>query len=366
MKFRTLTVYDVSSMVHAATNSKSSFDYFKGKYGSTNANSNILQGLPIGGIKYILNNALMKLANGHDIIFVFDSKIDMGSEYKADRKRNPAVNVQRDMLLDICNSIRLSHFKLDGFEADHLIKAVVDKYKDDYSAIDIVCGDSDLAANIISPRIRIRASASIYSDIDVNNYSVMVKRGAFVPYNMILPYFFVYGKPSNTVPPLENCDPKSMFNSFLECITRNDVDPALGSTHAAFVLWLQDGLRDKQITEEQGLSYLKRMEFIYPKLLTPEQKLLVPEPTSHASELNIDRLREYVKAFELYRIAQIYQMMDVNTTSPFPMGLKEYLAKYCDAYMSGDYAVDRDDAADLTFFFDAESEFETNVEEFVE
>lgn len=362
MILRTLVIYDVSSMIYAGTTSKYGTDY----YAKDNGN-NRLKGLPVGGIKRILNHAFLKLHERCAVLFCFDSKTirkEMCAEYKSQRTPNPDVFIQNEMLLEICKRVQIPYLKQDGYEADDLISAVVHAHYTNFSEIEIITGDTDIASNLLSDRVKITGSASIYPNITVRDYQFAISKSHLVEYNQILPYYFCFGKPSNHVPPLKSSTAacQEVYLDFVKECEAQNIAPAFRSEISTFATWLLAKLERQELSAAEVEAYFARAQLVYPREVEDPAQIVFKLPGPE--ELCVSELKKVLKVYELYRIANIYHFDDVTSISPIPRDMLNNLMHWKTIYEGGGRLVDEDITPDMSQFVNKTTRFTENVGDF--
>lgn len=355
-----LNIFDVSSMLYAGQCAKA----YSTKNDLMAENRNV-EGLPIGGVRYTLRTALQKLKDHEDVLLVFDSKTDkqrLFQDYKGNRTHNPAVRVQQMMLRDAVERIGLPMLQKDNFEADDIIAAAVRHFLYKYPQIHIYTGDTDLAANIIDDRVDIRGTASIYPSIDSDNYEFTVKHGLSIQYNTILPYYAIYGKPSNNVPAIGEksvCD--KCYLAFLKYSGSSGVSPGRFSSTEHFANWLLHELQSDaaEVPLELIATLYDRIAYVFPKPYEEEINLSFKT----AEELNTHELGFFLKTFNMANELMWFDLLEV-AASEKTAAMYDYIKRYKNAYFTGTAAVDSDMPADDSFFVGEPSAFFLNEGEF--
>ncbi|MEG2262847.1 MAG: hypothetical protein RSC43_00090 [Clostridia bacterium] len=353
-----LYIYDVSSMVYAGTLSKFGVDYVDGKL----EDNNRIKGLAVGGLRRILNDALLNIQQGSSVLFAFDSRTEkykVYPNYKSTRERNMDVIIQLEMLKEICDRLKIPYVKQEGFEADDLIANIIHQYIDSYSSIEIISGDMDLAANILDKRVELRGSAAIYSSVNVDNFESVVKPNNNVPFNTILPFFFFYGKPSNNVTAFLHGDKNTqLYNQFLQFYKQ--FPAGYGSTNAVMAKFIASGYEDGSIPEDIAGQMISRMEYIYPKL-SPER---IPFSRVMRDDIDLKELQFFCRMLYLNRIAALYNRDSLVATTPFTREMQVFLMQYKDMLDSGSVAVREQVSPDMSFFINRTTAFTENIGDF--
>lgn len=339
-----LNIYDVSSMLYAGELSQASV-------GTNNfmGGSRTISGIPIAGIRNVLRNYLVDLTQQTAVLLVFDSKTDKQKfypGYKSTREHNPKIYVQQLLLLDVVKKLGLPYLKEDTFEADDLIHAAVLYYSDNAGTINLLSGDMDIAANLIRERISIRGTASIYPSFDSSGYSTNIKSGAIIPYNTILPYFLLFGKPSNNVPAFATAAKnQELFDSFLQFCDKNRISEGRRSEIGICAQWLLDMMNNKTLLETDIQQLYERMQYVYPKEYSGD----IPEKFKTLAEINQADLAFFLKLFNMDTVMQGI-CPDELILAPKSPAMYEFISKYKTIYQEGCLAVDNDMSPDDSFF----------------
>lgn len=353
--FATLVVYDVSSVIYAGNTSKYGSDFVGG---SREENTRV-KGVPVGGVRRLLQFSLLELKGLASIVYVFDSRTDkrkLFPAYKSQRKLNPEVALQKEMAYEIAQRLGIPCIKVDGYEADDLIAALVRQECNNFSAIKIVTGDADIAANIISSKVSIEGAASIYPSIEVDTYPSLIKSGEVVEYNSVLPFFFFMGKASNNVPAIASeATSHKMYQDFLTWARQSSWQPNQWSSapvmYEYLLYLLQHGTPEATVQ-----SYLDRMECVYPKAYDAE--LNVPAITSE--DVNTKELKFFARMFGMQRISALYGFDKEFASIPFVPDMDKFLVVYRNMMNSGVIAEQADTTPDISFFVNRSTHFDSN------
>lgn len=353
--FATLVIYDVSSVIYAGNTSKYGSDFVGG---SKNENTRV-KGVPVGGVRRLLQFSLLELAGLASIVYVFDSHTDKRKHfvgYKSQRKLNPEVALQKEMAYEIAQRLGIPCVKVDGYEADDLVAALVLEECNNFSAIKIVTGDADLAANIISSKVSIEGAASIYPSIEVNTYPSLIKSGEVVEYNSVLPFFFFMGKASNNVPAIASeAVSHKMYQDFLTWARQSSWQPNQWSSATVMYQYLLYLLQNGT-SEDKVQTYLERMGCIYPKAY--EGRLEVPAITQE--DVNLKELKFFARMFGMQRIAALYGFDREFASIPFVPDMDKFLVVYRNMMNSGVIAEKADTTPDISFFVNRSTHFDSN------
>lgn len=336
----TLKIYDVSPMIYSG-------HYGLSKNGYTANTNTFSNGLPIGGVRYLMRTAVAELCQDNDILFVFDSKTDKSElydGYKATRTHNPDIFVQQQMVEDIARGANIPFLKRENYEADDLIAYAVSQLKSQYSIISIVTTDMDLAANIVDKHIYIEGANSSTPTVDASNYTWVIKKDTLIPYNAILPFYMFYGKPSNNVKPFRNKKTNTeLFTDFISSFKDTSVPQSLWSNYKVFELWLNAYYPEET---EDKLELLNRAKYIYPRQV--EEPLNINCKNCIASLYN-ERLAFFLKTFNLDTCIEMLDLQKlvsaVRTKEMF-----NYEATYKQSWQEGTLGVDACGTADASLF----------------
>lgn len=345
-----LCIFDASCLIyagHCGSSYNSRYNFVK--YSTT------LEGLPVGGVCFAIRRIFEKLLEGYSVVVAFDSHTDKQkyfADYKSNRRYNPAIDVQRNMLYDFINASNIPTLKFEGYEADDLIAAIVNLYLNDVSSCDIVSGDRDLAANICDRRVSLIGVTGGTPTITADNFSTLVHKGAYVPYNTILPYFAIFGKESNNVPPFSSRKMnEELYNSFRNFAKNSDVKPGYHSQSWFFCKWLMEALQNKWFDEDTIKALFNRVNFVFPKQIKLNKNI----PFITKSDLNIKAVAPLMAALNLDTLLALFD-------KSFPVGctkdkyIQEYLSPYISDYKTGALAVSAGYSADDSYYFNTKGE----------
>ena len=351
-----LEIFDVSPMLYAGQKGLAKSGY--------NASANTLtNGIPIGGIRYTLRRAITDLFRGYDVLFVFDSKTDKNKlydGYKANRTRDPDIYVQQMMFEDIVRGCNLPYLKQDNYEADDLVAHAMSQIKYDYTKIAIVTSDMDLAANICTSGTSLVGASSTIPTVTKDNFAQTVKSNAIIEYNMILPYYMFFGKPSNNVKPFRdkatNVRLLSDFGSFCR---ENNIPEGQRSLLNAFAQWLQYLNTNALMPADDISELLHRTQYVYPRMLKEPLPFNIHECFDN---LNKERLAFFLKTLNLDSLINDFNLQElVSPTKTREMFA--YADAYKDMYSQGLLAVDAGSTPDMSHFTSSENTSAVFVDE---
>lgn len=203
----TLCVIDVSAVVHTGANApryadRTSFNY------------------PTGGINFLMSQLMVPFYEVNDIILCFDSpnfRTKLLDGYKKGRSRNSAAISQIEVLYEYLSQCGFSCCKCNGYEADDIVEWAVAEYWQDYEKVIIVGNDMDLCHSI-RPNVIFRACRSDMNLIKRSSFPNAIKKGAYIPYNMISAYKCLCGCQSDHVPVFRRDNGVSGKELYANCV----------------------------------------------------------------------------------------------------------------------------------------------------
>lgn len=175
--------------------------------------------------------------------FMKNSPKDNKTEYKSDRKvQNDAFYKGCESTLSLMYQGGVMCLKGDGYEADDLIKAAVDRAKIDYPnlPIDIITGDADLVPLVDDQVSVFLRSVKLtwaetpelekphYVQLTPKNYQEYMQgltnyKNLLVPYNTVLLTKLLRGDKSDSIPVCNGITPKK-YNALIEKMIEDGVD----------------------------------------------------------------------------------------------------------------------------------------------
>lgn len=183
-------------------------------------------GYPVGGLHYLNNYISLVGADGADVVFCFDSptnRVELCETYKNNRSSNATVISNMKIAMQQLQNCGFPVLKIDGYESDDLVYSVVKKYLPEYSEIKIVTNDMDISHNV-QPNVTIRACSSQSPSVDMENFTVIVHKGARVKWNTISAYKVFCGCKSDCVKGISGIDGTSgeaLYQMYCEWLETN-------------------------------------------------------------------------------------------------------------------------------------------------
>lgn len=167
--------------------------------------------MPVGGVKFLLNTIYEFKQKENELVFVFDStpriKREMHEKafpslggYKGKRpKKLPGIILQRDLAYDILSMCGFNCIRVDGYEADDCIAAIVDEYKNSYEHVYVHNRDSDLFF-LVEENVSIAPVGTQGKFITLANYEQNVSSKWDIKYNTVLLSKLYDGDTSDNIP----------------------------------------------------------------------------------------------------------------------------------------------------------------------
>lgn len=352
-----LSLFDASSLLYAGHKAKA-----YSPRSDTLAGDPVINGLPVGGVRYAIRYILNAIIRGDDVIVLFDSPTDRAKsyeDYKGTRTHDPAVYVQQLMLKDFVVGMKIPFLQVDNFEADDLVYSVMSTLGKKYYHHSIYSGDTDLAANIMDAKTTLIGVASIYPTITASNFEAVIKKGTFVPFNTILPYYLIWGKQSNNVAPFRDSKTNTaLFSSFQKYCDSRNFQAGIRSSKYCIGNWLQD-IYQKEETADFVPELLSRIDVVYPR----EYKEIPDFKFVKEADLNKDTLAYYLKCFGMDTMLSTYGC-PYSLSEGRSKSMLDYLASYKRVFTSGTLAVDAGMSPDESYFSCEETDFFINEEDF--
>lgn len=225
------------------------------------------------GIKDLINLYATNHKDGIRTILVLDSKLDRrieGREYKSNRTFNPIINTQSDFIENYFPRMGIDVFRKPFTEADDIIYTLVQQYKDNFSMIYIKTDDSDNYGNLCQGNIFIEGIREDSLSFDIRTFESCEIRGRHIPFNFVLPYNTLFGKPANTLPPLKLSKNKNdIFDDFITYFDKNGYSRGQGSNKTILLQYLSENLKspDPFLTSADVSAIFERTDKSYPKLV---------------------------------------------------------------------------------------------------
>lgn len=349
-----LCVFDVSPVIYAGSTFVEN-PSSRNMYGQNGT----VKGLPTGGIRMLIDRIFSKIKQGWEIALVFDSKTNKNTlfeGYKSQRVWNPEVSIQRKMFQELAPEVGFNVFSKDNFEADDIIFNVVMHNLKNYAEIEILTGDSDIAAAIFCDRVHISGASSKDKSVNVQNFAYIVRGDATVVYNTISAYTVLYGKPSNNFPvfaPHNTALRENIYKGYTTYCDSLNVNQGMRSIQLYWDNYLET--RKSDLDDSQFAELQKRSGIVFSEIYSGDFSI------SSNDALNKSKLAMLLRMFELYNSAKI---ADVEITpGNFDTEHRRYLDNYLNMWHTGNFNIDNDFPADTTVFDSPidDAEFELNV-----
>lgn len=155
-------------------------------------------------------------------ILVFDPptnstrRVPSNDGYKDNRDGKPRENaIMEAFLKQYEDELGVTCICIDGVEADDVIYSAAHYLAKTYKHSEIIVhsGDRDAIGCIVSDKVSVEPANDDGIKVNFTNYSSVIGRGIFVPYNLIGFYTMEYGKPSDNIPPM-NTDGEVLYKAY--------------------------------------------------------------------------------------------------------------------------------------------------------
>lgn len=198
-----------------------------------------------------------------------------GTDYKAGRTKTLDEDDFVDMrfIYDMLTEVGYNCYRLEGYEADDLVTAVCQRYKDRFDATFIYTPDKDLCINISENVAVMRyKSGKSYTVIKKDNYTDVLSEefGCTIPYNAILLFLATVGDKSDNVKGINKFGPKAF-------------DKLMGNIYSK--------LTD---IEYERLNELEYLDSVVKRIVDPDNELLT-----------LEQAEQMLNAYRLVRPIQI-------------------------------------------------------------
>ena len=342
MMYSKLAIFDISSVVYPRTVLKAGADYWGGK---TVASREEVQGLPVGGIREVLDRTFTRLRDQIPVVWVFDSKGNTRKstdpDYKANRSFTADVVIQTEILKDLGKRLGIPCFYGEGFEADEFIYKVVYENLENYHTMEVLTSDKgDMAGVILHQGISLIGTNSQAVTITRQNYEFSVRAGVPIRYNSVLPYNVFCGKPSNNLGVLKlpsGKRAKEYYLDFLKFCDEYGIDPSQMSKFETLGSWISMRVKGGVLSREDAETILGRAALCYPRDI-PGVDCQVPFYTYKS--LNVEEVTDVLRMFQMTSLARFLGIQVSVTGDNISRADKSYLWKFRTVYTEGTYQVD--------------------------
>ena len=210
---RILRIFDLSSYAHAGNVNKRAFmdgPIVELTTGYTQRN------IPAGGIS-LLFKQLYYFMGECDMVFCADRnptiKKEMYPRYKESRTHARDVLIQKEVMERVLKACGFTVLYEEGYEADDFIYSLVQKCKNQYDHIYVHAGDSDLYL-LVDDNVSIAQTHSKTKEVNLDNYSYVIKKNNFTPYNMLSFLKVLNGDASDDIPPMDSTRAQQILDIF--------------------------------------------------------------------------------------------------------------------------------------------------------
>lgn len=303
-------------------------------------------GYPIDGIKAIYEGLCLRYGRStqDSVAFCFDSRTDKASlvpTYKSGRSHNPAIYSQIDSLYEELQNVGAACFKVDNYEADDLIHAVVMANYQRFDEVFIYGNDYDLCHSVRN-NVTFHGIGNTIKTVNRINFSDAVQRGKEIQFNTISAYKTLCGCSSDKVPSI--CFDNGMSASYVyDCFAswvhnqKGIADFYVFSSDKNNFLSFIAGFDG--ITEDDFARVYNNACVVFPRELPDDFDLSVTPVAS----LNKDWLADYLSKYGLREYAGLPNV----TIPPMPEAYKIELQNKAKALTNGVYVADKNLSASV-------------------
>ena len=279
-----IEIFDVMSLINTGAKAP----ILKDKY---------VELMPVGGLRFLLRRLASSVMCLKDVILCFDSRSfrkDISKDYKSGRKKrfDPNVVAQANFLMEQLSRVGIPYVKVDGMEADDLIYTAVETYYNTTHKITIVSTDYDLVHNIDSNgKVTLESCNSVAISVNMSNAN-SINKGVCTMFNTQTPYKVFCGDSSDDIKafvPSSGKPAKTYYENYCDMLLNANIDLNWKVTRNEDILKLYVNEYEKDFTDEDRATLLKRIEIFYPKLVNVEIPLIT-KTTLNKSNI-IDLLR---------------------------------------------------------------------------
>lgn len=293
-----IQIFDVSGFVHTAMNTPGLMEK---EY----------RGLPVGGIHFFLRRIISELVRGANVVCCFDGKASSKSRmpgYKGNRKVNPAVVLQCDLLYDLLRECNIYSYRGHG-EADEYVYNICEQYKG--NDIYINGCDYDLCHNIINSNTHYHTCNSRTNNVEMIGFSNNIGSvSETVTFNTLLAYKVFCGDKSDNIPGFKssslNKSGKQLYREYRDLIASLGIDGETSRKRELLEAFINATIHDS--TELELLTL--RMNAIYPR------NLIEYYPNgfeiSNIKVVNLETLADHCKCLGDYDSLRILYKYDVK------------------------------------------------------
>jgi len=268
-------------------------------------------GFPTGAI-FGFNNMLTRVLEDLDpeyVVVAFDAKgptfrKDLYDDYKANRPEMPEdLRPQIPKIKELVGAYNISHFEMEGYEADDIIGTIVAELPPDYDAI-IITGDKDLA-QLVSEKVRL---LDTMKDTSTDLDAVRAKYG--VTGDGLLEVFGLSGDTSDNIPGVPGIGEK----------TAVDLIKKYGSIEE-IIAHIDDfsGKRRENLEQYRDQAILSKLLFTIKK----DVPLIFDIAAAQRTEPDTDKLAELFRELDFHTLLKKLEEPGEGLSIPFETVLDE-------------------------------------------
>lgn len=237
-------------------------------------NTESVRGVPVGGIHYIMRKICAELLIGNSVVCCFDGKGTSDQNrllagYKANRKRNPNVAIQADLLYDILRECNVPCYRGFG-EADDHIYSIVEQFKPTINKFDYILlhtSDYDICHNVDEGQVKLLSVNNNTNNVSYSTFSDVLfdkSTGFPIKFNTISAYKVFCGDSSDNIKALKNSPRKGLdlYKGYLEIFGNKFFPSHVTRNKDLLISYIKEISKGNPKLEEELLI---RVETIYPK-----------------------------------------------------------------------------------------------------
>lgn len=299
---RRVSIVDVSGMLYTYTSVANS---------SISKNSYTVRGVNIAGVKAVLDLCAKNARHLRRTVLCLDSFSDKRGTntngYKSNRKFNPEIAVQNDIIAKYFPYFGINVMRKTGREADDLIYSAVKACKENFVEIEVITGDKDIYG-CVDGTVSVVGVNSNCPSVNVENFSSVADSRGYVEYNCILPYLAFFGKPSNNLGVLKvDRKHKDYYESFVEFAKSNNLLEK-GSDLNTLLMFIENS----DMPEEHITALAERALLTYPRI--DEMSILPLGPDIDTEKLiQFCSFMKFTSSAEMFGIISGLQTFSQNT-----------------------------------------------------
>lgn len=319
-----LHIYDVSGFIHFGNYAQRHLEYLE---------------FNVKGIRSLIREMALALADGADILLAFDShsfRKNLFDGYKKGRERNRVIDAQIDFIYYYIQKAGIPAFKFDNYEADDIIAWATEELIDKFDSITIRANDMDITHNIRPKVIYKEFSKNSGYIITHNNFEdVMSNEKRDIYYNTISAFKVFMGCSSDKIPVFKSDNkikPLDLYYGFIKFLKDRNyfhkyTQSASFITLAAYINSLQC------LTEDDRKRLYTRIQLIFPA----KKPDFVEFKTVNKKQI---RQFEFSELLIMCKEYNAFKCLKWDTVTP-SKEFNSLVRRYAEDVQSGAFSVDR-------------------------